>query len=80
MNSLEQRPLLIKIGLLSQIHNNLSYDNFSHGSQVKLSQTLFLAKEFTMIKKIQFSIIEISIEIKTTITGVMKKELKYFPM
>ena len=54
MNSLEQRPLLIKIGLLSQIHKNLSYDNFSHGSQVKLSQTLFLAKEFTMIKKYNF--------------------------
>ena len=54
MNSLEQRPLLIKIGLLSQIHNNLSYDNFSHGSQVKLSQTLILAKEFTMIKKYNF--------------------------
>ena len=28
----------------------------------------------------QFSIIEISIEIKTTTTAVIKNELKYFPM
>ena len=28
----------------------------------------------------QFSIIEIKIEIKTTITVVIKNELKYFPM
>ena len=33
-----------------------------------------------MIQKIQFSIIEISIEIKTTTTAVIKNELKYFPM
>ena len=31
-------------------------------------------------KKIRFSVIEISIEIKTTKTAVMKNELKYFPM
>ena len=30
--------------------------------------------------KIQLSIIEISIEIKTTTTAVIKNELKYFPM
>ena len=28
----------------------------------------------------QFSVIEISIEIKTTTTEVIKNELKYFPM
>ena len=28
----------------------------------------------------QFSVIEISIEIKTTTTAVIKNELKYFPM
>ena len=33
-----------------------------------------------MIKNIQFSIIELSIEIKTTATAVIKNELKYFPM
>ena len=33
-----------------------------------------------MIKKIQFSIKEISIEIETTTTAVIKNELKYFPM
>ena len=33
-----------------------------------------------MIKNIQFSIIELSIEIKTTATAVTKNELKYFPM
>ena len=33
-----------------------------------------------MRKKIQFSIIEINIEIKTTTTAVIKNELKYFPM
>ena len=31
-------------------------------------------------KKMQFSVIEISIEIKTTTTAVIKNELKYFPM
>ena len=30
--------------------------------------------------KIQLSIIEISIEIKTTTAAVIKNELKYFPM
>ena len=33
-----------------------------------------------MIKNIQFSIIELSIEIKTTATAVIKNELKYFPV
>ena len=31
-------------------------------------------------KKIQFSVIEINIEIKTTTTAVTKNKLKYFPM
>ena len=33
-----------------------------------------------MRKKIQFSIIEINIEIKTTTTAIIKNEVKYFPM
>ena len=33
-----------------------------------------------MIKKIQFSIKEIGIEIEATTTAVIKTELKYFPM
>ena len=45
-------------------------------SQVK--PTFFPTLEFTSLKKIQFSITEINIEIKATATAVNKNELKYF--
>ena len=41
---------------------------------------LFPTSEFTSIEKIQFSITEINIEIRTTAAAVIKNELKYFLM
>ena len=50
-------------------------------SKVKSSQVNFISDIRIYIhKKIQFSITEINIEIKTTATVVIKNELKYFLM
>ena len=48
---------------------------------VKSSQVNFISDIRIYIhKKVQFSITEINIEIKTTATAVIKNELKYFLM
>ena len=46
----------------------------------QVQSTLFPTLEFTSIKKIQFSITEMSTEIKSTATAVIENELKYFLM
>ena len=50
-------------------------------TQVKSSQVNFMSNIRIYIhKKVQFSITEINIEIKTIATAVIKNELKYFIM
>ena len=50
-------------------------------TQVKSSQVNFMSNIRIYIhKKVQFSITEINIEIKTIATAVIKNELKYFLM